>query len=288
MSTYNKILSGLNYLKKTKNNIKKKIFKFKNNFNKKPYINILQIGNNKSSKLFIEKKCKIFKHVGIKYKIYNLNKNIKEIKIIKLIKKININKKIHCLLIQLPLPKNINYYKIINSINPKKDVDGLHFNNIGKLIQGYPYIRSCVSYGVIKLFKIYKINIFNLNTVIINSSNLIGKPLSLELLNKGCTVTLINKKTQNMEKYIKNADLLITAIGKYNIFPIKWIKKNSIVIDIGITLNKKNKIIGDINYKLAIKRVKYITPVPGGIGPMTISILLKNIIKIFKIYISNI
>ncbi len=284
MSTYNKILSGLNYLKKTKSNIKKKILKFKKNFNKQPYINILQIGNNKSSKLFIKNKCNIFKYVGIKYKIYNLNKKIKEIKIIKLIKKININKKIHCLLIQLPLPKNINYYKIINSIDPKKDVDGLHFNNVGKLIQGCPYIKSCVSYGVIKLFKIYKINILNLNTVIINSSNLIGKPLSLELLNKGCTVTLINKKTQNIKKYIKNADLLITAIGKYNFFPIKWIKKNSIVIDIGITLNKENKIIGDINYKLALKKVKYITPVPGGIGPMTISILLKNIIKIFKIY----
>ncbi len=279
----NKILSGLNYLKHTKNKIKKKINKYIKNKKKIPLIYIIYIGKNKPSKIYIKNKCLNLKYVGIKYKIIKFKKNIKEIKLIKFIKKINKNKKIDCILLQLPLPKKLNYIKIINNINPLKDVDGLHYFNIGKLCQGKPYIRSCTSYGIIKLLKLYKINLTNLNIVIINSSNLIGKPINMELLNYKCTITITNNKIKNIKKHIKNADILITAIGKYNIIPIKWIKNNSIIIDIGINKKNNKKIIGDINFKLAIKKVKYITPVPGGIGPMTISILLKNIIKIYKI-----
>ncbi len=278
----NKILYSKNYFKNTKNKIKKKIFFIKKKFNIKPTIVILQIGNNKSSNIYIKKKCKIFKYVGIKYIIYKYI-SISEKKIIKIISKINKDNKIHCLLIQLPLPKEINENNIINKINPKKDVDGLHPYNIGKLSKGNPYIRPCTSFGVMELLKYYKINIKGLNALIIGSSNLVGKPMYMELLNYGCTVTITNSKTKNIKKHINNADILISAIGKYNIYPTKWIKKNSIIIDIGI--NKINGIIkGDINFNKIIKKVKYITPTPGGIGLMTISILLKNI---FKIYIKN-
>ncbi len=277
----NKILSGKKYLIKTILKIKKKIKKIIKKNKRKPSIIIINIGKCKSSNIYIKKKCYYFNLLNIKYKIYKFDKKEKEKNIINLIKKKNKSKNIDCILIQLPLPKNFNYNKIINNINPKKDVDGLHYKNIGKLLQGFPKIRSCTSYGVIKLLKIYKIKLIGLNVVIINSSNLIGKPIMIELINKKSTVTIINSKTKNIKIYTKKADILITAIGKYNYIKKKWIKKNSIIIDIGININKKNKIIGDINIKSIIKKIKYITPVPGGIGLMTISILLKNIIKIY-------
>ncbi len=277
-----KFLYGNKYLKKITKKIKKNIYFLKKKTNKKPIIIIIYIGKNKSSDIYIKKKCKIFKNIGIKYFIYKIIKKISEKKIIKIIKRINKNKKINCILIQLPLPKYLNENKIINTINPKKDVDGLHAYNIGKLSQGQPNIRPCTSYGVIKLLKNYKINIAGLNAVIIGSSNLVGKPMLMELINNKCTVTLINKKTKNIKKYINNANILISAVGKYNLFPTKWIKKNSIIIDIGINKDKNGKIKGDINIKKIIKKIKYITPTPGGIGPMTISILLKNIFFIYK------
>ncbi len=274
------ILFGYIYLKKTKKKIKKKISKLKKIYNRSPKIAIINIGNNKSSNIYIKKKCFYFNKVGIKYKIYKLKKKIKEKKIFNIINKINKNVNIDCLLIQLPIPKHLNTNKIINKIKPSKDVDGLHALNVGKLSQGNSKIHPCTSLGVIKLLKFYKINLTGLNALIIGSSNLVGKPMSMELINKGCTVTLTNSKTKNIKKYIKNADLLISAIGKYNIFPINWIKKKCIVVDIGI--NKiKNKIKGDINFISALKRVKHITPTPGGVGLMTISILLKNIVNIY-------
>ncbi len=275
-----KILYGNIYLKKIRNKIKKKIYLLKKIYKRKPKILIINIGNNITSNIYIKEKCKNFNYVGIKYKIKKFKKKTKEKKIIKTIKKINKNKKIDCLLIQLPIPKHLNTNKIINKINPKKDVDGLHAINIGKLSQGDPVIHPCTSQGVIKLLKLNKIKLVGLNALIIGTSNLVGKPMSMELINLGCTVTLSNRKTKNIKKYIKNTDLLISAIGKYNAYPTHWIKKNSIIIDIGI--NKiNNKIVGDINFLEAKKIAKYITPTPGGIGLMTISILLKNIIKIY-------
>ncbi len=281
MKKYN-FLYGKKYLNKTKKKIKKKIkilIKKKKNI---PNIAIINIGNNISSNIYIKNKCINFNYVGIKYKIYNYNKNINEKKIINKIKKINKNKKIHCILLQLPLPKKFNTNKIINNISPKKDVDGLHAYNIGKLFQGNYSIRPCTSYGVIKLLKYYNINIKELNILIIGSSNLVGKPMMIELINKGCTVTLVNSKTKNIKQYLKITDLLISAIGKFDKYPIKYIKENSIIIDIGININKKGKLTGDINKKKIINKIKYITPIPGGVGPMTISILLKNIIKIYN------
>ncbi len=275
-----KILYGYKYFKKTKKKIKKKISKLKSLYKRSPKIVIFNIGNNEISNIYIKKKCINLNYVGIKYKIYEFKKNITEKKIIKKIKNINKNKKIDCLLIQLPIPKHLNTNKIVNKIDPQKDVDGLNAINIGYLSQGNAVIHPCTALGIIKLLKFYKINLISLNALIIGTSNLIGKPISMELINEGCTVTLANSKTTNIKKYIKNSDLLISATGKYNIFPIKWIKKNSIIIDVGI--NKiKNKITGDINFNSAIKKVKYISPTPGGVGLMTISILLKNIVQIY-------
>ncbi len=276
-----KILYGSIFLNKTKKKIKKKIKNYKKIFKRNPFITIINIGKNYSSEIYINKKCIIFKELNIKFKIFYFKKNISNYLIINFINYLNKNKKIDCILIQLPIPKHLNYHKIIETINPYKDVDCLHPQNMGKFLQNKPYIRPCTSRGIIKLLEFYNIKILKLNSVIIGSSDLVGKPMSIELLHKGCTVTVINKKTTNIKKYIKKADLLIIATGKYNFFPIKWIKKKSILIDVGI--NKfKNNIIGDVNFNIAIKKTKYITPVPGGVGLTTIAMLLKNILYIYK------
>ncbi len=281
MKKNNKLLNGLIILKKIKKKIKKKILKYKSKLKKKPYIIILYIGTNSSSELYIKNKCKYLKYVDIKYKILKIKSNVKESKIIKFINFLNKNKHVDCILIQLPLPKKFNTNLILKNINPKKDVDGLHPYNIGLLSQGKPKIRPCTLLGILILFKYYKINLLGLHSLIIGSSNLIGKPIIMELINQGCSVTITNSKTKNIKKHIKNADLLIIAIGKYNTFPVKWIKNKCIIIDIGI--NKiNNKTVGDIEFKKAIKKAKFITPVPGGIGPITIGALLLNILRIYK------
>ncbi len=276
-----KILFGNNILKIIQNKIKKKILIYKKIYNTYPTIIIIYIGNNLPTIIYIKKKCIHLKYVGIKYKIFHFNNNISNIFLINFIKKINNNKNIDCIFLQLPLPKHLDTIKIINSISPYKDVDGLTYTNIGKLSQKIPYIIPCTVLSVITLLKYYNIHINGLNTVIIGTSNLVGKPLIMELINHNCTITIINKKSKNYDKYIRNADLLISAVGKYNIFPTSWLKKQSIIIDIGININKNGLIRGDINFIKALKIVKYITPVPGGIGPITIAMLLNNIIKIY-------
>ncbi len=282
-----KILFGNNILNIIQNKIKQKILIYKKKYHTYPTIIIIYIGNNLPTIIYIKKKCIHLKYVGIKYKIIHFNENISNKFLIHFISKINNNKKIDCIFLQLPLPQHLNTIKIINSISPYKDVDGLTCSNLGKLSQGIPYITPCTTLGVITLLKYYNINYNGLNTVIIGTSNLTGKPLLMELINHNCTITIINKTNTNYYKYIQNADLLISAVGKYNIFPTNWLKKKSIIIDIGININKNGLIRGDINFKQALKIVKYITPVPGGIGPMTIAMLLTNIIKIYLYKYTN-
>ncbi len=278
----NKILYGNKILKQILKKIKQKILNKINKYNKKPFIIILNIKKNIPSQLYIKNACTYFKYVNINYKICNLDKKISEINLIKYINNINNNKNIDCILIQLPLPKHLNTNKIVNNINPEKDVDCLNAINIGKLSQGKPFIKPCTSSGIIKILKYYKINLSGLNCLIIGSSNIVGKPIIMELINMGCTVTIANKKTKNIKKHIKNSKLLISAIGKYNVIKTKWINKKSIIIDIGINKLKNKKITGDINFKSTIKKIKYITPVPGGIGLTTIAMLIKNIYFLFK------
>ncbi len=277
----NKILFGCNILQKIVKKVKNKINKLK--LKNKPYIVIINIGNNEASNIYIKNKCINFKLVGINYKIFYFKNNTSEVKIINFIKYLNKQTYIDGIFIQIPLPKHLKNYKIIKTIDYHKDIDIIHPYNVGKSIINDCCIKSPISSAIITLFKYYKINIKKLNCVIIGSSNLVGQPVGIELLKKGLTVTLIdiNTKHKYKKKHIKRANLLITAIGKNNAFPKKWIKKKSIIIDIGIH-KIGNKIIGDINYKKVLNKVKYITPVPKGIGPITIGMLLYNIYKIYK------
>uniref|UniRef100_A0A1B0C126 C-1-tetrahydrofolate synthase, cytoplasmic n=1 Tax=Glossina palpalis gambiensis TaxID=67801 RepID=A0A1B0C126_9MUSC len=206
----------------------------------------------------------------------HISENISEIDLIKLIKKLNKNNLIDGILVQLPLPKKLNSFYILEKISPKKDVDGFHPYNIGRLCQRHPKIRSCTPKGVITLLKYYQINLLGLHAVVVGASNIVGRPMSLELLLLGCTVTVIHRFTVDLKKYIQSAELLIVAIGKAEFIPGSWIKPGAIIIDIGINRLNNGQIVGDVKYGDAVKVASYITPVPGGIGPMTIAMLLEN------------
>ncbi|QJC33517.1 bifunctional methylenetetrahydrofolate dehydrogenase/methenyltetrahydrofolate cyclohydrolase FolD [Enterobacteriaceae endosymbiont of Donacia provostii] len=249
---------------------------------RKPGLGVILVGNNLSSQIYIKNKLEMCKKLGFFYYYYNLSNKINESEILKIINLLNNNNYIDGILIQLPLPKKINFIKIIETINPKKDVDGLHPYNIGHLCQGFPILRACTSLGILKLLKYYKINTYGLNTVIVGDSIIVGRPIAMELLLVGCTITITHRFTKNLKYHIKYADLLIVAVGKPNFIPGKWIKLGAIVIDVGINRINNNKIVGDIQFEQAKKRASYITPVPGGIGPITVATLMKNILYAYE------
>ncbi|WP_343192516.1 bifunctional methylenetetrahydrofolate dehydrogenase/methenyltetrahydrofolate cyclohydrolase FolD [Buchnera aphidicola (Taiwanaphis decaspermi)] len=283
-----KIIDGEKIAKNIRKKIKKKIETYVNCGNRPPGIAVIIIGNNISSKIYVNKKILVCKKVGIISFLWNLDENISENKLLNLIKEINKNKYIDGILIQLPIPKNLNLNKIINSISHNKDIDGFHPYNIGSLCQRYPKLRPCTPLGIMSLLNKYNINTYGLHAVIIGASNIVGRPMSMELLLAGCTTTITHRFTKKLKKYTKLADLLIVAIGKPNFISKEFIKKGAIVIDVGINRSKNNKIIGDVNFDDVKKKASYITPVPGGVGPMTIISLIKNTMQTYKNnYIKN-
>ncbi|WP_185873454.1 bifunctional 5,10-methylenetetrahydrofolate dehydrogenase/5,10-methenyltetrahydrofolate cyclohydrolase [Blattabacterium cuenoti] len=279
----NKLLNG----RKLSIKIKSEIFeKIKNEIlNKKkrvPNLGIILIGNNKSSILYVNNKIKECKNVGIKSTLIKLPRNIEENVLLEKIHFMNENPIIDGFIIQLPIEKHINKNKIILTINPKKDVDGFHPENIGKMILGMDCFYPATALGIITLLKRNNIKIKGKYTVVIGRSLIVGRPISILMSRDNCignsTVTLIHSKTIDIEFYTKKADIIIVAVGIPKFITGKMIKKGAIVIDVGIH-NISNKIIGDVDFKSVYKKASYITPVPGGIGPMTIVMLLKNTLK---------
>ena len=273
-----KILNGKKLSDEILENLKNKILLLKKEKNIIPALAVILVGNDPASEIYVQRKIDACLKHDIKSEIFKLEANISEQELINIINKLNNNKNIHGILVQLPLPKHINQLSIIEAISPLKDVDGFHPYNMGRLAIKEPLIRPCTPKGIIRLLEHYNIDIKSKNAVIIGASNIVGRPLALEFLIKGATTTVCHKSTnkKNLEFYCKNADILCTATGVIDIIPVDWIKKDSIVIDIGINRLADGKIRGDIDYKKALPKVKYITPVPGGIGPMTVAMLLEN------------
>ncbi|QJC37561.1 bifunctional methylenetetrahydrofolate dehydrogenase/methenyltetrahydrofolate cyclohydrolase FolD [Enterobacteriaceae endosymbiont of Donacia bicoloricornis] len=277
-----KIINGNIIAEKIYFKIRKKIKNIFLKKKRKPGLGVILIGNNPASKIYVKNKLKMCEKLGIFYTKYNLSENTNENKIIEIINFLNKNKYIDGILIQLPLPKKINKIKILEKINPLKDVDGFHPYNIGRLCQRVPLLRPCTSLGILKILKYYNINICGLNAVIVGASNIVGRPIAMELLLNRCTITVTHRFTKNLYHHIKYADLLIVAIGKPNFIPGHWIKIGAIVIDVGINKIDNNQIVGDIDFNLAKKRASYITPVPGGVGPITVAILMQNILYAYE------
>ena len=271
------ILDGL----KLKKNILDEIKSLVNELSIKPKLVVIQIGNDFASDVYIKQKRLMCEYVGYLFECIKLDVSVDTDDVINIISKLNNDDNVTGILLQLPIPKNIDVYRVVNSIDYRKDVDGLTDINSGRLFHNEDCLCSCTALGIIELFKQYNISLTDKNVVVLGRSDLVGKPLSMMLINSGATVTVCNSNTKNLSWYTKNADILISAIGKPKFVTGDMIKDDATIIDVGINYIDGN-ICGDIEFDSVSSKVSYITPVPGGIGPMTISILARNILKAYK------
>jgi len=270
-TTY-QLLSGKDVAHAILNDLSQKIKSLK----KKPTLAVILVGKNPASQLYVKNKKAKAKLIGMNSKDFLLAEDISEEDLLDQIDKLNHDENIDGILVQLPLPEYINKNKIIEAISPKKDVDGFHPINMGRLAQGIPSLRPCTPHGIISLLKHYKINLRGLNAVIVGASNIVGKPMALELLLAGSTVTVCNSKTTDLKSHVNSADLLISATGKRGLINSDWIKSGAIIIDVGQHRLDDGSFVGDLDFEKAAQKASFITPVPGGVGPMTIAILLEN------------
>ena len=275
------IIDGKAIAKKTREYLKKEVEELKEN-GINPKLSVIMVGDNAASKVYIKNKSKACDEVGVKYEEYILGADIKQEELTRLIEKLNNDKTVNGILLQSPLPPNLDINEAIKKIYYKKDVDGFHPMNIGKLVLGQDTFVSCTPYGIMRLFEEYNIDLCGKNVVILGRSNIVGKPLIQCCINKNATVTVCHSKTKELEKITKEADILITAIGKPEFIKAEMVKEDVVVIDVGINRLNTGKIVGDVDFEEVSQKASYITPVPGGVGPMTIAMLLNNVIKAAK------
>lgn len=244
-----------------------------------PKLAVIMVGDDPASKIYVKNKSKAAEDIGVEYEEYILKEDIKQKELIDLIKKLNNDNTINGILLQSPIPKHLDIDEAFRTISEEKDVDGFNPINLGKLLLNQDTFVSCTPYGIMKLFEHYNIDLEGKNVVIVGRSNIVGKPLIACCLNKNATVTVCHSKTKNIEEKTKNADILIVAIGKSKFITEDMVKTGAVVIDVGINRGEDKKITGDVDYENVSKKASYITPVPGGVGPMTIAMLMNNVIK---------
>ena len=271
-----KIIDGKKIAQETISEIKEAISKTKTEGTNPPGLAVIQIGENPVSKIYVRNKRIACDQVGMQSFNYDFPETTSEKELIELVVLLNKNPEVNGILVQLPLPDHINETKIIETIDPIKDVDGFHPYTIGRLMQRIPILRPCTAIGVITMLDYIGVDAVGKNAVIVGASNLVGRPLALELLLRGATTTVCHRFTKNLENFVSQAEILAVAVGKPNIIPGNWIKKGAVVIDIGISRDTNGKITGDVEFDVAKKRASWISPVPGGVGPMTVAMLLKN------------
>lgn len=254
----------------------------KEKYGKQAGLAVVIVGSNPASQVYVRNKMKACENVGFYSENIELDENISEEELLQEINKLNKNDRINGILVQLPLPSHINELKIIDSISPEKDVDGFHVANIGKMVIGDETgFLSCTPYGIMQLLEEYKIEIAGKDAVIIGRSNIVGKPMALMLIQKGATVQVCNSRTKDLRKKLNDADIIIVAAGVPKLLKKEDVKEGAVVIDVGIN-RVDGKICGDVDYEEVVERASYITPVPGGVGPMTIASLIKNTFKSYK------
>ena len=273
----NNIIDG----KTIRNEIIEEIKKEVKHFMIKPCLAVIQIGDDPASNTYIKAKEKTSNEIGIYFKHIKFSETTKEIEVINKILELNNDEYVHGILIQLPLPEGFNQDKLINYIARNKDVDGLTDINIGKLYNNKPGLVSCTPLGIMKLLEHENIDVAGKNVTIVGRSKLVGKPLMGLMLNKDATVTICHSKTENLSKYTKNADILVVAVGKKHFIKENMVKEGAIVIDVGIN-KEDNKLYGDVDYEKVKEKAKLITPVPGGVGPMTVAMLMSNVISAYN------
>lgn len=250
--------------------------------NSKPGLAVILVGDNAASKVYVNNKEKGCQEVGFNSIKINRDENTTEKELLQLIQDLNNDETIDGILVQLPLPNHIDTKKVIEAIDPIKDVDGFHKENMGRLLQNNPTLRPCTPRGVMTMLEKSNINPSGLDAVVIGASNIVGRPMAIELLNAGATVTICHSKTQDLPGKVKSADIVVAAVGIPRFVQADWLKKGSIVIDVGINRLETGELVGDVDFDQAKDVVNAITPVPGGVGPMTIATLLENTLLAHK------
>ena len=275
------IIDGKKIAETLRQKLKKEIIEIKSSFKSVPGLTVILIGEDPASKIYVRNKEKFSKEIGINSEVIKYPENIEEKEVLSKIIELNKNKKVSGILVQLPLPKHINKQKVIETILPEKDVDGFHPINVGNLSSGYDSKIPCTPLGCFILLKEVEKNLSGKHAVVIGRSNLNGKPMAQLLLKENCTVTITHSKTKDLKSQCIKADIIIAAVGKPKLVKGDWVKKNAIVIDVGIN-KTTDGIVGDVDFNEVSKVAKAITPVPGGVGPMTIACLLRNTVECFK------
>ncbi|OOF37176.1 bifunctional methylenetetrahydrofolate dehydrogenase/methenyltetrahydrofolate cyclohydrolase FolD [Rodentibacter heidelbergensis] len=276
-----KIISGTLLSKQIKSDISQKISNYRSKGERAPGLAVILVGSDPASQVYVESKRRSCEEVGIRSQSYDLPEDTTEQALLSLIDTLNADNTVDGILVQLPLPKQIHSEAIIERIDPKKDVDGFHPYNVGRLCQRIPTLRACTPYGVMKLLETTGIDLHGKHAVIVGASNIVGRPMSLELLLAGATVTVTHRFTKDLEAHIRQADILVVAVGKPNLIPGEWVKEGAVVIDVGIN-RIEGKLVGDVGFEAAAQKASYITPVPGGVGPMTVAMLMHNTLYAYE------
>lgn len=249
-----------------------------------PGLAVVLVGEDPASQIYVGSKRRACEEVGFISRSYDLPVTTSETELLELIDALNNDGEIDGILVQLPLPAGIDNVKMLERIAPDKDVDGFHPYNVGRLCQRAPLLRPCTPRGIITLLERYNIETYGLNAVVVGASNIVGRPMSLELLLAGCTTTVTHRFTKDLRHHIEHADLLVVAVGKPGFIPGEWIKPGAIVIDVGINRLESGKVVGDVDFDSAAERAAWITPVPGGVGPMTVATLIQNTLQACEEY----
>ena len=275
------IIDGKNLAKEIRESLKIEAEKLKNK-GIVPHLAVIMVGDNDASKVYVRNKSRACEEIGIEFKEYLLPSTTKQSELLELIQKLNNDKNVNGILLQSPIPKPLNIQEAFNTILPEKDVDGFNPYNVGNLCIGQDGFIPCTPLGIMKMFEKYNIDIDGKKVAIIGRSNIVGKPMAQCMLSKNATVTICHSRTKELKKEVKDADIIIAAAGKQNIVTADMVKDGAVIIDVGMNRNSEGKLCGDVDFENIKEKASYITPVPGGVGPMTIAMLMSNVIKATK------
>ena len=279
-----KIIDGKTIAQQVRNEVAEQVKQRLAAGKRAPGLAVVLVGENPASQIYVASKRRACDEVGFLSRSYDLPAATSEAELLALIDQLNADEEIDGILVQLPLPAGIDNVKVLERIHPDKDVDGFHPYNVGRLCQRAPKLRPSTPRGIVTLLERYNIDTYGLNAVVVGASNIVGRPMSMELLLAGCTTTVTHRFTKNLRHHVENADLLVVAVGKPGFIPGDWIKPGAIVVDVGINRLESGKVVGDVDFDAASERAAYITPVPGGVGPMTVATLIQNTLQACEEY----
>ncbi len=272
------LIDGKAVAAKVRQSVNVRAQEFQSRFGRRPGLAVVQVGDDHASSIYVRNKRKSSEESGITSFAHDLPAATTEAQLLALVHALNLDQRVDGILVQLPLPEGIDASRVIEAIDPAKDVDGLHPVNVGLLAQKRPRLRPCTPYGVMTLAAEYGITMRGLRATVVGASNIVGRPMALELLLAGATVTVCHTGTRDLRSEVERADVVVAAVGKAGTIPGEWIRPGAAVFDVGINRTAAGKLVGDVEYESAAQRAGWITPVPGGVGPMTIAMLLSNVV----------